>query len=197
LLAKSTIFGLILQSLLYLFVLGYLFLLAKLLHHQPFWKSLGWKRPNLGQILGCMVGGGLLAIVVSVAPPLLPDAKQFPLEQLFNSTAASYAIGVFAISIAPVIEEVVFRGLLFAVFERALGLRLAVACTAVLFAGLHVPEYWHAWNHMLMILIAGLVFSLARGVSGTLTPSVFLHVGYNSLIMTGIFFSTHHFRALN
>ena len=109
-----------------------------------------------------------------------PDTQDFPLEKLFNSRTASYAIGAFAISVAPVVEELVFRGLLFAIFERAVGMRFAVVTTAVLFAGLHVPEYWHAWNHMLMILVVGMVFSLARGMTGSLTPSIILHIGYNS-----------------
>jgi len=93
-----------------------------------------------------------------------------------------------------VVEEVVFRGLLFAIFERAMGWRFAVVTTAVLFAGLHAPEYWHAWNHLIMILVVGLVFSLARGATGSLAPSIILHLGYNSLIMTGLFVSTQHFR---
>ena len=45
-----------------------------------------------------------------------------------------------------------------------------------------------------MILVVGMVFSLARGITGSLAPSIILHIGYNSLIMTGLFFSTQHFR---
>jgi membrane protease YdiL (CAAX protease family) len=195
-LPSNTFFLLILQSLFYFFILGYLVLLARIQHHQLFWRSLGWKKPTGGQVLAYLAGGGVLAIVIVLAPPLLPDAEAFPLEQLFTSRAASYAIGAFAIGVAPVIEELVFRGLLFAIFERAVGVRFAIAITAVLFAGLHVPEYWHAWNHVLMILLVGGVFSLARGRSGTLTPSILLHVGYNASMMTSLFFTTQHFRVL-
>jgi len=141
-----------------------------------------------------LAGGGGLAIAVSLALMIRPDKQEFPLEKLFSSRTASFAIGAFAISVAPVVEELVFRGLLFAIFERAMGSRFAVVTTAVLFAGLHAPEYWHAWNHLLMILVVGMVFSLARGTSGSLTPSIILHIGYNSLIMTGLFVSTQHFR---
>ncbi len=74
---------------------------------------------------------------------------------MFNSRTASFAIGAFAISVAPVVEELVFRGLLFAIFEGSVGIRFAVVATAVLFAGLHIPEYWHAWNHLFMILVVG------------------------------------------
>jgi len=193
---RQPVFLLILQCVFYVFVLGFLFLLARLQHQQPFWKSLGWRRPTARQVAGYLLGGGGLAIAVSMALAIGPDVQDFPLEKLFNSRTASFAIGVFAISVAPVVEELIFRGLLFAVFERAAGMRFAVVTTAVLFAGLHVQEYWPAWHHMLMILVVGLVFSLARGMTGSLTPSILLHIGFNSSIMTGLYFSTQHFRAV-
>ena len=192
---SDTVFLLIQQCFFYVLILGFLFLLAKLQHQQPFWKSLGWKKPTGRQVAGYLAGGGGLAIAVSLALSMRPDAQGFPLEKLFNSMTASYAIGAFAIGVAPVVEEVVFRGLLFAIFEHAVGIRFAVVTTAVLFAGLHIPEYWHAWNHMVLILVVGMVFSLARGMTGSVTPSIILHIGYNSLIMTGLFFSSQHFRA--
>ena len=192
---SDTIFLLVQQCVFYVFILGFLFLLAMLEHRQPFWKSLGWKKPTARQVAGYLAGGGGLAVAVGVALSMRPDTQGFPLEQLFNSRIACYAIGAFAIAVAPVVEELVFRGLLFAILERAVGLRFAVVATAVLFAGLHVPEYWHAWNHVFMILIVGMVFSLARGLTGSLTPSIILHIGYNSLMMTGLFFSSQHFRA--
>ncbi|MGO8792707.1 MAG: lysostaphin resistance A-like protein [Terriglobia bacterium] len=193
----DTIFLLIQQCIFYVFILGFLFLLARLQHRQPLWRSLGWKKPTARQVAVYLAGGTALALVTSLALLLVPDSQDFPLEKLFNSRTASFAIGAFAISMAPVVEELVFRGLLFAIFERAVGLRFAVVATAVLFAGLHIPEYWHAWNHMFMILVVGMVFSLARGATGSLTPSIILHIGYNSLIMASLFFSTQHFRSFH
>ena len=191
---SNTVFLLVQQGVFYVFVLGFLFLLAKLQHQQPFWKSLGWKKPSGKAVAGYLMAGAGLAAAVNLALWMQPDAQEFPLERLFNSRTACYAIGGFAIAIAPVVEELVFRGLLFAIFERVAGTRLAVLSTAILFAGLHIPEYWHAWNHMFMILLVGMVFSLARGLTGSLTPSIILHIGYNSLMITGLFFSTQHFR---
>jgi len=192
---SDTVFLLVQQCVFYVFILGFLFLLGRIQHQQPFWNSLGWKRPAAKQVAGYLAGGGGLASAVSLILLMQPDAQGFPLEKLFNSRTACYAIGAFAIAIAPVVEELVFRGLLFAIVERAVGMRWAVVATAVLFAGLHVPEYWPAWNHMLMILVVGLVFSLARGLTGSLNPSIVLHIGYNTLMITSLFFSSQHFRA--
>ena len=193
----DTIFLLVQQCVFYVFVLAFFILLARVQHQQPMWKSLGWKRPAPLEAMGYLGSGCLLAMVASFGLWLLPDTQSFPLEKLFNSKTASIAIGSFAILIAPVVEELVFRGLIFAIVERTVGLKTAVVISAVLFASLHIPEYWHAWYHLLMILIVGFVFSIARGSSGSLTPSIFLHIGYNALIMVGVFASTQHFHTFS
>src|SRR5271157_2542182 len=151
-LLNNLIFQLTMQSILYVSTVGFLLLLARFGHQQPFWKSLGWKKPTARQVAGYLAGGGGLALAVSLALAVRPDTQGFPLEKLFDSRTASYAIGAFAIGVAPVVEELVFRGL---------------------------------------------VFSLARGSTGSLTPSIILHVGYNFLIMTGLFLSTQHFRVVS
>jgi membrane protease YdiL (CAAX protease family) len=196
-LSTDPFFLLALQTVFYGLMLAYIYFLVTVGHRQPFWPTLRWRRITVWQALGCLAGGTLMTVAIALLPPVLPDATQFPLESLFNSRAAAYAIGAFAILVAPVMEEMIFRGILFAIFESQVGLRFAILITAILFGGLHVPEYWGAWNHMFLIFLVGLVFSLARGRSGSLAPSVFLHVGYNASMMIILFLSTEHFRNLN
>ena len=196
-LSADPFFLLALQTVFYGLMLAYIYVLVAVGHAQPFWSMLRWRRMTLGKTLGCLVGGALLTAAIALLPPLLPDASQFPLQNLFNSRAAGYAVGSFAILVAPFMEEMIFRGILFGIFESQVGLRFAILITAILFGGLHVPEYWGAWNHMFLIFLVGLVFSLARGMSGSLAPSVFLHVGYNASMMIALFLSTEHFRNLN
>jgi membrane protease YdiL (CAAX protease family) len=196
-LSTDPFFLLALQTVFYGLMLAFIFFLVAVDHRQPFWPTLRWRRITVWQALGCLAGGTLMTVAIALFPPVLPDATQFPLESLFNSRAAAYAIGAFAILVAPVMEEMIFRGILFAIFESQVGLRFAILMTAILFGGLHVPEYWGAWNHMFLIFLVGLVFSLARGRSGSLAPSVFLHVGYNASMMIILFLSTEHFRNLH
>jgi len=196
-LATDPFFLLALQTVFYGLMLAYTYVLVALSHAQPFWQMLRWRRMTAGKTLACLVGGALLTVAIALLPPVLPDANQFPLENLFNSRAAAFAIGAFAVLVAPFMEEMIFRGILFGIFESQVGIRFAILMTAILFGGLHVPEYWGAWNHMFLIFLVGLVFSLARGRSGSLAPSVFLHVGYNGSMMIALFLSTQHFRNLN
>lgn len=196
-LGDSPFFLLALQTVFYGFVLGYVYLLVVVSYRQPFWQALKWKNPPLHETVRLIMGGILLALLVQFVPTVLPEKQTFPLERLFSSPTAAYAMGAFAVLVAPFMEELIFRGVLFSILERQVGLSFAVVSTAVLFAGLHVPEYWQAWNHVLMILIVGVVFSLARGLTGSLAPSVFLHFAYNASQMAALFLETQGFRTLH
>jgi membrane protease YdiL (CAAX protease family) len=193
----GTIFLLIEQCFFYFLILTFLFLLARIQHQQTFWRSLGWKTPDPKAILAAIAAGLGLAMLASLVLWLEPDTQAFPLEKLFDSRSASIAIGAFAILVAPLVEELVFRGLLFAIVERIAGVHVAILMTGLLFATLHAPEYWHAWNHLVMITMVGLTFSLVRGLTGNLAPSILMHVGYNTLIMIGVFLSTKHFHTFS
>jgi membrane protease YdiL (CAAX protease family) len=177
-------------------VLAYIYFLVVVSYRQRFWAGLKWRSIRTSVALQYLVGGFFLAIAVQLTPALFPDKQTFPLLRLFTSPGAAYAMAAFAILVAPFMEELIFRGVLFAFFEHLVGVRFAVLGTALLFAALHVPEYWGAWNHAFMILLVGLVFSLARGVTGSLAPSVMLHVAYNTTLMAALFFATHHFHAV-
>lgn len=193
-LAQNPFFLLALQTLFYLLLLGYVYLLVVTHYRLPFLPGIRWRAPARGSALGYLAAGVLLAFAVQFAPTLLPDKDQFPLEQLFSSPAASYAVGAFAILVAPFMEELVFRCVFFNVLEARVSRGFAIFTTALLFAALHVPEYWGAWNHVLLIFLVGMVFSLARGLTGSLAPSVLLHTAYNASLIAGIFAATRHFR---
>jgi len=185
-----------LQLLFYGMVFAIIYLLVVTYHHRPFWSSLNWRKPTARQAIGYMLGGLAMAIGVQLAPTILPDQQNFPLEQMFSSPLAAYAVAAFAVLVAPFMEELIFRGVLFAVFERRVGVRFAVATTTVLFAALHVPEYRGAWNHVLLICLVSGIFSLARGLTASLAPSVILHFAYNLSLMAALYFGTQHFRLL-
>jgi uncharacterized protein len=186
-------FQLIFQGLL----LSFVYVLVVIHHRRPFWSGLSWRKPSLGQALWLILGGVALAFAIQLAPNILPETRTFPLQQMFTSPAAGYAIGAYSILIAPWAEELIFRGFLFGIFERRAGLWFAIGVTALLFGGLHVPEYWGAWNHIILISLVGLTFSLARGLTGSLAPSVILHLAYNASLITGLFFQTQGFQNLN
>jgi membrane protease YdiL (CAAX protease family) len=183
------------QILFYAPVLAYVYVLVVNRFRLPFWDGLKWKNPPRGQIATLFLAGVLMALIARFAPPLLPDKENFPLERLFSSPQSAYAMAAFAVLLAPFMEELIFRGVLFSFFEQA-GRTFAVLGTAILFAALHIPEYWGAWNHVLLVFLVGAVFSLARGLTGSLAPSVILHLAYNASLIAQLFFETDRFHSL-
>jgi membrane protease YdiL (CAAX protease family) len=195
-LPENPFFAVATQTIYYIPILAYVHFLVVIHYEQPFWSGLKWRSLSWPRVAQCFVGGIALALLTLLALVLAPDKGSFPLEQLFTSPQAAYAVGGFAVLVAPFMEELIFRGVLFAFFENLVGLRFAVVTTALLFAALHVPEYWGAWHHAALILLVGLAFSAARGLTGSLTPSVILHLAYNTTLMTGFFLGTQHFREI-
>lgn len=195
-LVENTFFGLLVQLVLYGPLLVFVILLVTVRYRLPFWAGIRWRWPGRGSAVKLLLSGVLLALAVALGSALLPDRKDFPLEKMFSSPAAAYALGAFAVLIAPFMEELIFRGILFAFFERLMGLRWAVVASALLFAALHYFEYEGAWTHLGMILVVGVVFSLARALTGSLAPSFLLHTAYNGTFILALFLGTHLFRNL-
>ena len=195
-LQANAVFLLALQLIFYLFLLAYIYFLVTLYYKASFLSTLKWKSLSAHNTLRYLLGGAALSLIVMIVPPLLPQRKSFPLEKMFDSPTSAYAIAAFAVLIAPFMEELLFRGLLFSFFEKHGGLKFAIGSTALLFAGLHIPEYWGAWNNVAMILIVGLTFSIVRGLTGSLTPSFVLHLAYNGTLMFLLFLQTQHFHRM-
>jgi CAAX protease family protein len=190
---QNTLFLLGLQAFFYVLIFAFIYVLVVYHYRLPFRAAIRWRGPGARRIGIFLLGGIILAFAVQIIPAILPDKQNFPLQQLFTSPAADYAIAGFAVLVAPFMEELVFRGFFFEVFERRINRSFAIVATAVLFAGLHVSEYWGAWNHVLMILVVGLVLSLARAATSSLVPSVIIHAAYNGTLMLLLFFQSDHF----
>lgn len=195
-LQTNVIFLLSIQLVWYTLLLAYIYFFITWYYKASFLSALKWKGLSAHHTIRYLLGGAALSLVVMIFPPLLPERKGFPLEKLFNSPTSAYAIAAFAVVVAPFMEELLFRGLLFAFFEKHGGLTAAIVATAILFAGLHIPEYWGAWNNVVMILVVGFTFSIVRGLTDSVTPSFALHLAYNGTLMLLLFLQTQHFHRM-
>ena len=85
---------------------------------------------------------------------------------------------VLAVGVAPVVEEFVFRGMLFRGLRRRMRFWPAAILSAALFTGLHFYIVGAP-----MIFIMGLVSALAVERHGGLVPSVAMHAVWNMRIL--------------
>jgi membrane protease YdiL (CAAX protease family) len=76
------------------------------------------------------------------------------------------------------------------------GRLLAVLITSGGFAMVHSEQLGQAWGPLLVLFVVGLVLTLTRVVTRSITPGLLIHVGYNLTLFTLLYVGTDHFRHL-
>jgi membrane protease YdiL (CAAX protease family) len=124
-----------------------------------------------------------LAVTQVLASRLGVPAEHHPMIQaLERDPGLALWVVISAALVAPLLEEVLFRGLAFGGLRNALGgVWPALLAQAFLFAAIH-PSF----SHLLPMLTLGLVFGLIRATSPTqsLVGSVVAHTLHNGLTLT-------------
>ena len=146
----------------------------------PFWSALGWTFPIPYAWL-LLVAGPVLTIALSVLGVLLrapSDSSQ--IEVLIKSRASLAAVMLFGVLLAPIFEEMLFRGFLFPLLARSVGPWLGILLTAVPFALLHGAQNHWAWQPVVLIGVAGVVFGYVRYKTGSTTAAFLMHSAYNA-----------------
>ena len=171
-----------LQFLSWLPPLGYVAYVVTAGFRSPLASGLAWTRPS-GPLRSYARAGALLALGSLLAAVAIGDPTQDnPMRELFARRESLWILAAFGIVVAPVFEEIVFRGFLFAAFERLHGRWSALAVTSLVFAGLHGAQYgWH-WQQLVILTGVGGAFGGVRMSSGSAKASAVAHAAYNALL---------------
>ncbi len=90
---------------------------------------------------------------------------------------------VFAVAIAPIVEEFVFRFFIYGVLKRYVGCFLGVALSSLLFAAAHAH-----FPSFVPLFVLGSCFAIAYEWSGSILISMTMHSLFNSLTLTALAF---------
>jgi membrane protease YdiL (CAAX protease family) len=139
------------------------------LQRLPNWMDIVWVPAG---VISYLI---LTAIVTAFAMSFLTfvnyDQPQDTGFQNLSSQAEYIMAFLMLVIIAPVAEEVLFRGYLFGKLQKYAPLWISILITSVLFAIVHF-----AWNVGLDVFALSIVLCLLRVVSGSLWPSIMLHM---------------------
>jgi membrane protease YdiL (CAAX protease family) len=81
--------------------------------HRPFAEGVHWDMVPVLRSKWMLMGFGLvLSVVVQVLSNFLPIPKQLPIDDFFRTPADVWMVAVFGTFVAPVFEELAFRGFL-------------------------------------------------------------------------------------
>jgi membrane protease YdiL (CAAX protease family) len=172
------------------FALMFLFLYVTLavLRDLPFWRSLGWKKFDVGESghkvspWAFFFAGSGLAIFVAYASTRIHTTKNVPIEELFKNRNSAMLLLAMAVLVAPLVEETVFRGYLYPLFAKTFGILPGILLTGVLFGLMHGAQLGWTWGFVSLLIFVGVIFTFARARTGTVLASYLLHLGYNSMI---------------
>lgn len=151
---------------------------------RPAWLGLGTNR-QLAE--GFAAGVALSVLYLALASTLYPpsaDVEPGPLQSLALSADWRQVVWVaFALLVAPPLEELLFRGVLFSGFAASWGVPAAAAISSTVFVLLHYTEVAGYVPAMAAIATLALVTVRIRLRTGKIGPAIAAHFGYNFTIV--------------
>jgi membrane protease YdiL (CAAX protease family) len=156
------------------------------------WADLGLRPLPLGRALRVGLGGGAIGLVANLAvTTLLSQVGLAPnqLEQfnfaLTDGVFAKTILLIFAVLIAPFVEELFFRGFIFGMYRRRKSRWVAYVASSVLFAGPHLLSGQSNPAQLaglaIGILVLALVLAWIYDSTGSLYPGILAHAVNNAI----------------
>ena len=202
--------------------LGSAWLLFPRLWRRPFLTGISWnadaaRRNALRLIpLGIVVSFGVQGLSTLVAVP-----KSIPVDDFFRTTTDAWIVTLFGIFVAPVFEEIVFRGFLVPAFAIAYdwlslprtpaareawhgsnvltrpALAFAAVLTSVLFGLLHGKQIGFTWSIIVLLTGVSLVLTAVRIRFRSVAASTLVHASYNFAVFLSGFIASGGYRHLD
>jgi membrane protease YdiL (CAAX protease family) len=151
---------------------------------RPFWSSLGWNWAGRSiwywlAFSACVIVA--LLIATQLFSRILPQSEENPFSDLLKSSrGVRIAIAALATLTAPLVEEAVYRGVLYSAIRRHLGLVATIVVVTLMFLGVHLAQYWGAWVSIAGLMLLSLVLTVLRARTKSILPCVLIHTLNNA-----------------
>lgn len=125
----------------------------------------------------------ILTDVIGFIAGVPSDSLPRPLLGL-EENSGDFVIGVLVMIVArPIVEEIIFRGILYPALRKQMQPFLAIFLSALAFAGLHVLLDSDVWWGFVYALVLGLTAGLARAATQSTRSAVMTHVMFGVFMM--------------
>lgn len=173
-------------SVVVMFLLAWLFAIAR---RGGTWADLGIRKSGWLSDFGLalLAEVGVLLVVMAYATLLLYLTKlrlpQQPVVELFGRSPTGIALAVLYVAIlAPIGEEVFFRGFLYGAMRQRWGVGVGMVVSAALFAFFHLSPLLYV-----PMFTIGLALAALYQYRGSLAPAIMLHALNNLLALVVLF----------
>jgi membrane protease YdiL (CAAX protease family) len=195
-----------------------------LLWHKTFLSGISFNRRQAPPWL--IVVGLVLGFLSQGASSILPMPRDAPIEKIFATPGIIWVVTVFGVIVAPIFEEIVFRGFLLpglaividylrlprpadpleamsvlttwrASTSFSRGALIASSLiTSLCFALIHAPQLAFAWTSVGLLVCVSLVLCWVRIRFQSVAASTVVHISYNLSIFVTLFVATGGYRHL-
>lgn len=145
-----------------------------------FRKMLGWNGGGVAWWHYLIILGGFFIVAAAVGS-YFPEQENDLIRILKSSRSAVYIVAFVATFSAPLVEEIVYRGVLYSAFQRTLGVPAAFVLVTLLFAVVHVPQYYPSFSTIFLLTLLSVILTFVRVWSNNLLPCIILHTLFNGL----------------
>lgn len=194
----QNVYGVVLSFVIYAVVLGLVLGVPRLLRlwsaRIPYRELLGLTRLMTWRDIGFALAGALVyqaaaVMLILALQRLVPgfDAGQKQETGFSNTLSPVNAVLVFFVLVvlAPIAEELIFRGYLFGTLRRCVPLVAAAVITSALFGLVHGQ-----WNVAVDVFVLSLVSCYLRVRTGALWSSFLLHMAKNAFAFYMLYVAT-------
>lgn len=145
-----------------------------------FRETLGWKSGGMvwWHYAAILISFAVVAIVVG---SISPEQENDLIRMLRSSRSAVYIVAFLATFTAPIAEEVIYRGVLYSAFQRKVGVTGAFVIVTLMFAIVHVPQYYPSYSTIFLLGLLSVILTAMRVRSKNLLPCIILHTLFNGI----------------
>ena len=153
---------------------------------------------NFGKSALGLIGTSRCHVMLSILGGLILAASIILLEFLFptgttggasvfdkftmNGVAIRYSWLVAGILVAPFVEELLFRGVVFSIIKSHFNAICGAIVSVMAFMLVHTPQVGHDWKSALAIFALGMTCALIRVKGMSLWLAVAVHASYNAYL---------------
>ena len=152
------------------------------------WSWLGLRKFSLNSLaLGCglMVISWGLNVVYGLFLSLFSLSIQQDFSVLFTDMSSAWGILFGGAIVAPVVEEIIFRGFIFAGLRTRYGWVKAALISSALFSVIHFQP-----TAFLPIMVLGMIFAYLYQRSGSIWPAIIMHLSSNAIALGAAFLAS-------
>ncbi len=197
------------------------FFVFPLLWQRSFGNGIQWDFSTARRNLHKLIPIGLITgFAVQAISSLIPVPKSIPMDNFFRTPSDVWLVAAFGTLLAPMFEEICFRGFLLPAFAIAYdwlslpktpaarerwhittalspaSLVFAAILSSIFFALLHAEQLAHAWAALGVLFFVSLILTLVRIRTRSVACSTVVHACYNLSVFLTLFIATGGFRHL-